>query len=164
MSSVQAAAAWGGGLGLCHSTKWLMMAIWPARVGTMNEPEAPSLDTTFRALAHPTRRAMLLLLAERERTVSELAEPFEVSLAAASKHVEVLEKAQLIQRSVRGRTHTLRLELERLAPATEWVRKCRDVRSQYSRRLDAALEQLAASRGEAIREAAMREARKHRGP
>jgi len=65
---------------------------------------------------------MLRSLSRQERTVSELAAPFQMSLAAASKHVKVLERAGLILRTVRGRTHICRLAPEPLADAHEWLR------------------------------------------
>lgn len=80
------------------------------------------LDLVFRALGDPTRRAMLKRLARQELTVSELAEPFAMSLAAASKHIKTLEQAGLVKRSVRGRTHFCRLVPQPLAHADDWLR------------------------------------------
>jgi DNA-binding transcriptional ArsR family regulator len=88
----------------------------------MVEQSSEPLDSVFHALADPTRRAMLASLAARERTVSELAEPFSMSLAAASKHVKTLERAGLVRRTVQGRTHICRLDPEPLADAHEWLR------------------------------------------
>jgi DNA-binding transcriptional ArsR family regulator len=87
----------------------------------MVEQSSEPLDSVFHALADPTRRAMLASLAARERTVSELAEPFSMSLAAASKHVKTLERAGLVRRTVQGRTHICRLDPEPLAEAHEWL-------------------------------------------
>jgi DNA-binding transcriptional ArsR family regulator len=87
----------------------------------MVESAAPELDTIFRALGDATRRRMLRELAEGERTVSQLAAPFDMSLAAASKHVRALEQAGLIRREVRWRTHTCRLDPEPLAAAHVWL-------------------------------------------
>lgn len=87
----------------------------------VEQPTAP-LDSIFHALADPTRRTMLHSLALQERTVTELAAPFRMSLAAASKHVKVLEHAGLIRRTVQGRTHICRLAPEPLAEVHEWVR------------------------------------------
>lgn len=87
----------------------------------MVELNNPQLDTVFHALGDATRRAMLRQLAGGERTVSELAEPFSMSLAAASKHIKTLESAGLIRREVQGRTHMCRLEPGPLASATEWL-------------------------------------------
>ncbi|TRC87843.1 helix-turn-helix transcriptional regulator [Mesorhizobium sp. WSM4303] len=104
----------------------------------MVELETPQMDQVFHALSDATRRNMLNSLAGGERTVSQLAEPFAMSLAAASKHIKALEHAGLIRREVRGRTHVCRLEARPLATAYEWL-------AQYSRfwnsRLDV-LEQL----------------------
>ncbi len=83
------------------------------------------LDAVFHALADPTRRAMLGRLAERERTIGELATPFRMSLAGASKHVRVLENAGLVTRTIQGRTHLCRLEAARLAEADAWLRRYR---------------------------------------
>ena len=81
------------------------------------------LDAVFHALADPTRRAMLGHLAERELTIGELATPFHMSFAGASKHVRVLENAGLVKRTIRGRTHLCRLEAARLAEANAWLRR-----------------------------------------
>lgn len=80
------------------------------------------LDAVFRALADPTRRAMLHELAAQPRTVGELAAPFEISLAGASKHIQVLERAGLVQREVRGRVHTCHLDAQPLHAGAEWLR------------------------------------------
>lgn len=79
------------------------------------------LNTIFHALGDSTRRQMLEQLSRGERTVTELAEPFDISLAAVSKHIKALENAGLISREVRGRTHTCRLEPQRLATAHQWL-------------------------------------------
>jgi DNA-binding transcriptional ArsR family regulator len=79
------------------------------------------LDQVFGALADPTRREILGRLAEGERTVSELAEPFEMSLPAISKHLSVLERAGLISRERQGRVRRCTLEPEPLADALEWI-------------------------------------------
>lgn len=83
---------------------------------------SPPLDAVFHALGDATRRQMLQDLSAGERTVSQLAEPFEMSLAAASKHIKALESAGLIRREVRGRTHICRLDATPLAQAHEWLR------------------------------------------
>jgi DNA-binding transcriptional ArsR family regulator len=87
----------------------------------MVELFTPELDAVFHALGDTTRRRMLGELAGGSRTVSELAEPFDMSLAAVSKHIKVLESAGLISREVRGRTHLCRLEPGPLASAYEWL-------------------------------------------
>jgi DNA-binding transcriptional ArsR family regulator len=80
------------------------------------------MDAVFHALSHPARRDMLGRLAGRECTVGELASPFEMSLAAASKHVKVLEQAGLVRRTVEGRRHVCRLAPQPLGRASEWLR------------------------------------------
>jgi DNA-binding transcriptional ArsR family regulator len=83
--------------------------------------EAPRLDSIFHALGDATRRRMLRELAGGERTVGQLAKPFAISLAAASKHIKALENAGLIRREVRGRTHLCRLDPGPLASAHLWL-------------------------------------------
>lgn len=80
-----------------------------------------ALDSIFHALGDSTRRAMLQKLAEGEHSVSALAEPFAMSLAAASKHIKALESAGLIEREVQGRVHVCRLAPGPLASAHEWL-------------------------------------------
>jgi DNA-binding transcriptional ArsR family regulator len=82
---------------------------------------ASQLGSVFHALSDETRRRMLRDLADGERTVGDLAEPHSMSLAAASKHIKVLESAGLIQREVQGRTHICRLDPGPLASAREWL-------------------------------------------
>src|ERR671918_1298764 len=79
------------------------------------------LDRTFAALADPTRRAILGRLAEGEATVSELAEPFPISLQAVSMHLKVLEQAGLITRGRRAQLRPSRVEGERMREAVEWL-------------------------------------------
>ena len=87
----------------------------------MVELETPRLNSVFHALGDATRRRMLRELSDGERTVSQLAEPFSITLAAASKHIKVLEIAGLVRREVRGRTHMCRLDPGPLATAHEWL-------------------------------------------
>jgi DNA-binding transcriptional ArsR family regulator len=87
----------------------------------MVELQMPQLDMVFHALGDATRRQMLRDLSGGERTVGQLAEPFAISLAAASKHIKALENAGLIRREVRGRTHFCRLDPGPLANAHEWL-------------------------------------------
>jgi DNA-binding transcriptional ArsR family regulator len=87
----------------------------------MVELFTPQLNSIFHALGDATRRQMLRELSDGERTVSQLAEPFAISLAAASKHIKALENAGLIRREVRGRTHFCRLDPGPLASAFEWL-------------------------------------------
>lgn len=87
----------------------------------MVESDALQLNGIFHALGDATRRRMLRALADGERTVGQLAEPFSISLAAASKHVKVLEAAGLLSRQIRWRTHVCRLEPGPLAAAHAWL-------------------------------------------
>ena len=91
-------------------------------------------DRTFRALADPTRRAIVARLSRGEATLGELADPFEISLAAVSKHLRVLERAGLVEREVRGREHRLRL---RAAPLREAAAFADSYRAFWEERLDA---------------------------
>jgi DNA-binding transcriptional ArsR family regulator len=79
------------------------------------------LSLTFAALADPTRRAILVRLAEGEATVNELAEPFDISLQAVSKHLKVLEAAGLISRGRNAQFRPCHLEPEPLDVATDWI-------------------------------------------
>ena len=121
----------------------------------MVKHDSPRLDTIFHALSDATRRGMLASLALGEKSVGELAEPFAMSFAGASKHVKVLEEAGLIRREVRGRTHVCSLEPGPLASADQWLRHYERF---WTGRLDA-LEQLL--REDDARKAA---ARKNRTP
>src|SRR3984957_3493502 len=79
------------------------------------------LDHTFGALADPTRRAILVRLARGEATVGELAEPFDISLPAISRHLKVLERAALVSNERTGKQRRCRLRPEALASAQEWL-------------------------------------------
>lgn len=79
------------------------------------------IDTVFQALSDATRRQMLMTLAASEQTVGQLAAPYAMSLAAASKHIKVLETAGLVRREIQGRTHLCRLSPGPLAAAHEWL-------------------------------------------
>ncbi len=87
----------------------------------MVEYQTSQLDSVFHALGDATRRQMLAQLAKGERTVSQLAEPFDMSLAAASKHIKALEAAGLVKRDVQGRVHVCRLNAGPLANAHQWL-------------------------------------------
>ena len=104
----------------------------------MVKHDSPQLDVVFRALGDATRRGMLASLALGEKSIGELAEPFAMSLAGASKHVKVLEDAGLVRREVRGRSHICRLEAGPMASADQWLRHYERF---WTGRLDA-LEQL----------------------
>ena len=88
----------------------------------MVEYDRARLDLVFRALGDQTRRAMLERLAKGEQTVGELASPYRMSLAAASKHIQTLERAGLVKRTVRGRIHYCRIDPQPLARADDWLR------------------------------------------
>jgi DNA-binding transcriptional ArsR family regulator len=87
-----------------------------------NQMVDDSFDDIFHALSHGARRGMLDRLAAGDLTVGQLAEPYEMSLAAASKHIKVLERAGLVRRTVNGRTHVCRLEPSPLVSANGWLR------------------------------------------
>ncbi len=88
----------------------------------MIEYQPTQLDAVFHALADPTRRAMLHTLSSQPLPVGELAAPFDMSLAAASKHIQVLERAGLVQRSITGRTHLCQLNAAPMHAGLEWMR------------------------------------------
>ena len=84
--------------------------------------ESAALDGVFHALADPTRRAMLRTLAGGQRNIGELAAPHQMSFAAASKHVRVLERAGLVRRRIEGRAHVCSIEPAPMAAADAWLR------------------------------------------
>ena len=98
------------------------------------------LDTTFHALADPTRRGMLARLALGEKSIGELAEPFAMSFAGASKHVKVLEDAGLIGRRKVGRTHLISIDARPLEEAERWMRQWEKFWNARLDRLDALIE------------------------
>jgi len=87
--------------------------------------ETDSLDKTFAALADPTRRAILARLALGELSVTELAEPFEMSLPAVSKHLKVLERAGLIRRGREAQWRPCQLDAKPLKDVVEWAERYR---------------------------------------
>lgn len=106
-----------------------------------------SLSITFQALADPTRRAMLARLAEGEATVSELGEPFDMSLPAISKHLKVLERAGLITRGRNAQWRPCQLNGASLKDAFEWIGEYRRFWEHSFDRLDAYLKELQAAEG-----------------
>ncbi len=100
------------------------------------------LSATFAALADPTRRAILARLASGEASVTELAEPFDMSLPAVSKHLKVLERAGLIARGREAQWRPCRLEAARLKEVADWVDHYRRFWEQRLDRLDAYLQEL----------------------
>jgi DNA-binding transcriptional ArsR family regulator len=105
---------------------------------------APSLDTTFAALADPTRRAILARLASGEASVMELAQPFAMSQPAISKHLKVLERAGLISRGRDAQRRPCRIEGKPLAQASQWLERYREIWEGNFQRLDALLDELKA--------------------
>ena len=102
------------------------------------------LSTTFAALADPTRRAILARLATGERSVTELAEPFTMSMPAVSKHLRVLERAGLIARGREAQWRPCRIEAAPLKEVAEWTERYRAVWEQRFDRLDTYLQELKA--------------------
>lgn len=100
------------------------------------------LDATFAALSDPTRRAILSRLAQGEASVMELAEPFEMSQPAISKHLKVLENAGLITRGRDAQRRPCRIEMAPLAQANGWLEEYRRVWERNFQRLDQLLETL----------------------
>jgi DNA-binding transcriptional ArsR family regulator len=100
------------------------------------------LDATFAALADPTRRAILARLSKGDASVSELAEPFDMSQPAISKHLKVLERAGLISRGQDAQRRPRRLEAKPLADATKWLERYRRFWEGNYQRLDALLEEM----------------------
>ena len=103
----------------------------------------PNLDTTFAALADPTRRALLARLAREEATVMELAQPFSMSQPAISRHLKVLEEAGLILRRVEGTRRPCRLAPDGVAAIDQWLDMLRTALSRNYDRLDQVLAEMA---------------------
>jgi DNA-binding transcriptional ArsR family regulator len=103
---------------------------------------ADRLSTTFAALADPTRRAILARLASGEATVMQLAEPFDMSQPAISKHLKVLERAGLISRGRDAQRRPCRIEAVPLAQANEWLERYRELWEAAYLRLDALLDEM----------------------
>ena len=100
------------------------------------------LDATFAALADPTRRAIVARLARGEATVTELAQPFDMSMPAISKHLRVLERAGLITRTREAQTRPCKLSPKALDEATAWIEKHKATWEGRLDRLDAYVKQL----------------------
>ena len=107
---------------------------------------ADRLSATFSALADPTRRAILARLTLGEASVNELAEPFEMSQPAISKHLKVLERAGLVSRGQDAQRRPRRLEGKPLGEATEWLKRYREFWEGNYQRLDALLEEMKGKR------------------
>jgi len=109
------------------------------------EPSGDVLDTTFAALADPTRRAIIARLARGEASVTELAEPFAMTQPAISKHLKVLERAGLVARRRDAQRRPCRLEAGALRQATEWLDAYRRFWAEQYERLDDLLAELQTS-------------------
>lgn len=107
------------------------------------------LSRAFSALADPTRRDMVARLTEGDATLSELAEAYDVSLQAVSKHLKVLESAGLVSRTREAQRRPAHLEAEVFDLMTKWIERYRDRAEARYQRLDAVLENLKEEEGEA---------------
>ena len=110
------------------------------QIGYVQEP--PNLDAVFAALADPTRRAILSRLASGEASVNELAEPFEMSQPAVSKHLKVLERAGLVERDIDRQRRPARLKAEPMAAAVRWLEEFQRFWTSSFDELDGLLEEL----------------------
>ena len=108
-----------------------------------NRLDTDPLDTVFAALADPTRRDLVARLAASDATVGELAEPYDMSLQAVSKHVAVLERAGLVTKVKDGQRRTVRLEAQVFDLMTKWIERYRREAEARYQRLDAVLAELA---------------------
>lgn len=108
----------------------------------LNRMPIDHLSTTFAALADPTRRAILARLASGELSVTELAEPFEISLPAISRHLKVLQRAGLVTQGREAQWRPCRLEARPLEGAADWIEDYRRFWTQSFDRLDAYLNKL----------------------
>ena len=104
--------------------------------------QTQQLDSTFAALADPTRRAILARLASGDASVMELAAPFSISQPAISKHLEVLERAGLVSRGRDGQRRPCRIEAKPLAQADAWIERYRQIWEGNFERLDALLDEM----------------------
>lgn len=112
---------------------------------------ADRLNATFLALADPTRRAILARLCSGEASVNELAEPFDMSQPAISKHLKMLERAGLVSRGRDAQRRPCRLEAQPLEAAYVWIERYRQMWDQSFARLDVLLEELQAAKTPARR-------------
>lgn len=109
--------------------------------------QADHLSTTFSALADPTRRAILASLTQGEKTVSDLAEPFDMTMPAITKHLKVLEKAKLIERRREAQYRPCRLHPEPLRDIDEWIGQYRQFWEASFDRLDDYLQKIQTKEG-----------------
>jgi DNA-binding transcriptional ArsR family regulator len=115
------------------------------RIGYTSRPQ--DLNAVFAALADPTRRAILSRLADGEASVNEIAEPFEISQPAVSKHLKVLELAGLIERDVDKQRRPARLKAEPMAAAVSWLEEFKKFWTSSFDQLDGLLEELKKAEG-----------------
>jgi DNA-binding transcriptional ArsR family regulator len=120
-----------------------------------------ALDSTFAALADPTRRAILARLARGDATVLEIAQPFDMTQAAVSKHLKVLERAGLISRGRDAQRRPSRLEAQPLKDAAEWIATYREFWEESYSRLDEYLSELQSTKETSN---VVKKARNHRKP
>ncbi len=113
-------------------------------------PGSEKLDATFAALSDPTRRAIVARLASGEATVLELAEPFDISLPAISRHLKVLEHAGLIERGRDAQRRPCRVRGEALSEVVQWAEHTKRAWEERFDRLDAYLEQMKAQQARAV--------------
>jgi len=104
--------------------------------------KSPRLDSVFHALAHPARRAIIRQLTRGERNLTDLAAPLKMTFPAASKHVRVLESANLVRRRVHGRQHLCRLHAAPLKDAVQWTEQFRKHWEARFEALDSLLEEM----------------------
>lgn len=113
------------------------------QIGYINNPAAAAnLDAIFSALADPTRRAILSRLTEGEASVQELAQPFEMSQPAVSKHLKVLERAGLVERDIDQQRRPARLRAENMAAAADWLETYKKFWARSFDQLDGLLEDM----------------------
>src|SRR5687768_5683668 len=101
------------------------LTVWFNKCGMGSSSTDDRMDALFGALADRTRRRLLSRLSRAPATIGELANPFDMSLVAVSKHVRVLERAGLVRRSIEGRVHRCRLDARRLRAASQWLERYR---------------------------------------
>ena len=121
-----------------------------------------AISNTFSALADPTRRAILARLALGETSVTELAEPFEMSMPAVSKHLRVLENAGLVERGRQAQYRPVKLRAEPLREAAGWIEEYRRFWEESFDRLDAYLKRLQAEEDKGIKKRAPAKSSKER--
>lgn len=115
---------------------------------TMADAADDQLDQAFLALAHPVRREIVARLSRGELTVNEIAEPFDVSKQAVSRHIQVLEQAGLVTRTRDAQRRPVALNAGQLERLTSWIDRYRLIHEQRFRRLDGLFREQTAERGD----------------